>query len=107
MLIGNHRQNLLAESVYALAQLLALACSGSKHNMRHGFGVVLSADVVGISVLAVGFLGNLNLQLVYEIVDCVSLVLHLHRLGVPCLHLLGILLHVLGKILVNIVVLAR
>ena len=93
--VGNHLQYSLAIALDGQFQFLAASTTGSKHHLVRCLQVFLSAQIVGVAVLAVGLAGYGQLQLGGEVVERVAHVAHELCLVVPLLHLLRVGFHLL------------
>ena len=107
MLVGNHLEDALAEVVDGVVEFLALTRAWSEHHMACCFEVILALNIVDIAVLAVSLAHNLHLQRLREVVERVAHALHSRSFLEPLLHLLRVLLHLLGEVAVEHLVLLR
>ena len=101
MIACNHTKHLGTIVDNSIIQLLASSTIGRKHHLIGSLEVFFVADVLYVAIRAISLLHNSQLQLISQIIEVVAHLLHLLRFVVPLFHLLGVLLHLYGKVVVD------
>ena len=104
-ILVDHTQHLVAVADDSIVQLVTTTTTGRKHHLIGCLEVFLVADILHITIAAIGLLYDGQLQLVSQIIELVAQSLHFLRLIIPLLDLLRILLHLRGEIVVYSLVL--
>ena len=99
-ILVDHTQHLVAIADDSVVELLATTAAGREHHLIGCLEVFFVTDILHVTIAAIGFLHNGQLQLVSQIVELVAQSLHFLRLIIPLLDLLRVLLHLHGEVVV-------
>ena len=105
MLIGHQLQDAVAVAIQLPIEFLSLARTRCKHHDAGSLQVFLVLDVAHIAILTVSLLYDSNLQFLGKVIERIAHVLHLLSLLEPFPHLGRVLLHLVGKVAIDCIVL--
>ena len=105
MLISHQLQDAVAIAIQLRIEFLSLARTRCKHHDAGSLKVFLVLDIAHVAILAVSLLHNSNLQFLSKVIERIAHVLYLLSLFKPFPYLGRVLLHLVGKVAIDCIVL--
>ena len=99
-MVGHHLQHFGTIVIDGIEKLLATTTTGREHHLIGGLEVFLVAKITRVAIFAISLAGNGQLQLVGQVVERIAHLFYLLRLVIPLFHLLRVLLHLYGKVVI-------
>ena len=105
MLISHQLQDAVAIAIQLRIEFLSLARPRCKHHDAGSLQIFLVLDVAHVAILAVSLLHDSNLQFLGKVIERIAHVLYLLSLFKPFPYLGRVLLHLVGEVAIDCIVL--